>query len=207
MRLLSAAAVALLAVLSVRASASAAPSVTPGQPVAAPLIVRSLIEIEGVGCGLPASSRVALPANVLGVKVHLPKVGARDGDARITKVVSTGNAVTFTAVADSDAVCDPDRDPTPPASRRWSAEFDVELAMKRRVVVAARADWLPRGGFLVRPRVVGLSAGAGLAQTDTVRDVRWQSFGGRKAVGLGVFKARRFFCPSPSHASPSTISP
>jgi hypothetical protein len=115
--------------------------------------------------------------------------------------------VTFTAVAEGDAICDPDRDPTPPASRRWSAEFDVEVAMKRRVVVATRADWLPRGGFHVRPRVVGLSSGPGPAETDTVRDVRWKSFGGRKAVGFGVFKARRFFCTSPSRCIPQHNQP
>jgi hypothetical protein len=198
MRLLSAV-VALLAVLSVQASAGAAPSAT---PVAAPLLVRALIEFEGVGCGVPASSTVALPTSVFGVQVQRPKVGARDDEARITKVVPTGKAVTFTAVGDGAAICDPDRDPTPPASRRWSAEFDVDVAMKRRVVVATRADWLPRSGFLVRPRVVGVSSGAGLAQTDTVRDIRWTSFGGRKAVGFGVFKARRFFCPSPSRCIP-----
>jgi hypothetical protein len=207
MRLISASAVALVAVVSVGASASAAPPVTPGKPVAAPQVVRDVLEIKGVGCGVPASSSLALPPNVFGVQVQRPKVGAKDVQAHITKVVSTPNAVTFTAVADSDAICDPDRDPTPPASRRWSAEFEVEVAMKRRVVVAARADWLPRGGYLVHPRVVGLSSGAGLAQTDTVRDVRWNSFGGRKAVGFGVFKARRFFCPSPSRCIPQHNQP
>src|SRR5262245_42526160 len=110
MRRASAAAVVVLASASVWASASAAPSTTSSGPVVAPLLVRDSIEIDGVGCGVPVSASTALPAGVIGVHVQRPKVGARDHDVRITKVVVRQGAVTFTAVADGDLVCDPDRD-------------------------------------------------------------------------------------------------
>jgi hypothetical protein len=194
MRLLSAGAVVVLASLSVWASASAA--------VIAPLLVRDSIRIEGVGCGVPASASMALPASVFDVNVRRPAVGTRDGDARITDVVAQASAVTFTAVADSDFICDPNSDPTPPASRSWSAEFAAEVGAKRQLPVTARTDWYPRRRYVVRPRIVGLGTGPGLAENETVRHVTWKRFGGRKAVGFGIFKVRRFFCPSPARCAP-----
>jgi hypothetical protein len=196
MRLLSTGAVVVLASLPVWASAGAVPELTRSNSVVAPLLVRDSIRIEGVGCGVPASATMALPANILDVKVRRPAVGTRDLDARITDVVVQANAVTFTAVADSNFVCDPNADPTPPASRPWSADFAAEVGAKRQAPATLRTDWYPRRRYVVRPRVVGLGAGPGLAENETVRRVTWKRFGGRKAVGFGIFKFRHFFCPS-----------
>jgi hypothetical protein len=201
MRPLSAGAVVALAALSVGASASAVPGLTPSNSVVAPLIVRDSIHIEGVGCGGSASASIALPANVLDVKVRRPAVGTRDLDARITDVVVQANAVTFTAVGDSASVCDPNSDATPPASRAWSANFAAEVGAKRQAPATLRTDWYPRSRFVVRPRVVGLGFGPGLAENDTVRRMTWKHFGGRKAVGFGIFKVRHFFCPSPARCA------
>jgi hypothetical protein len=164
--------------------------------VLAPVLVRDQIDISGVGCNVPASANLALPAGLSDVRVRRPAVGASDGDARITDVAVGANAVTFTAVADGNEICNPDSGETPPAERRWSAFFDAEVAAKQRATVTARSDWSLHPRFAVRPQIVGVSSGAGLSQSDTVRHVRWKSFGGRKAVGFGVFKVRHFFCPS-----------
>jgi len=170
--------------------------------VLAPVIVRDQIAIDGVGCGVPASANLALPAGLIDVRVRRPAVGARDGDARITEVVVQPSAVTFTAVADSDDICNPPSGGTPPAERRWFALFDGEVDAKQRVTVTARSDWSLHPRFTVRPRIVALSSGPGLSQSDTVRRVRWKTYGGRKAVGFGVFKARHFFCPSRNRCIP-----
>lgn len=170
--------------------------------VLAPVIVRDQVDIDGVGCGVPASANLALPAGLVDVRVSSPAVGARDQDARVTDVAVQPNAVAITAVADSDAICNPDSDPTPPAERHWFARFAGEVTGKQRTPVAARTDWLLHGRFVLRPRIVGVSAGPGVSQSDTVRHVTWKSFGGRKAVGLGIFKVRHFFCPSRSRCAP-----
>jgi hypothetical protein len=164
--------------------------------VVAPVLVGGQIDIEGVGCGVPASANLALPTGLTDVRVHRPAVGARDGDASITSVTVGTNAVTFTAVADGDGTCNPAADDTPPAERRWSAIYDAEVAAKHAAPVAVRTDWLLHGRFALRPRIVGVSSGPGLAANETVRHVRWKSFGGRKAVGFGTFRLRHFFCPS-----------
>ena len=164
--------------------------------VLAPVLVRGQVDISGVGCNSPASANLALPAGLSDVKVRAPVVGASDGDARITNVAVGADAVTFTAVNDSADICNPDSGETPPAERRWSAIFDADVAGKQRATVTARSDWSLHPRFAVRPRIVGVSSGAGLSQSDTVRHVRWTSFGGRKAVGFGLFKVRHFFCPS-----------
>ena len=164
--------------------------------VVAPVLVRGQIDIEGVGCGVPASANLALPTGLTDVRVRRPEVGARDGDASITDVAVGTSAVTFTAVADGSETCSPDSGSTPPAERRWSAIYEAEVAAKHAAPVAVRTDWLLHGRFALRPRIVGVSSGPGLAANDTVRHVRWKTFGGRKAVGFGTFKLRHFFCPS-----------
>jgi hypothetical protein len=167
----------------------------------------------------------ALLPNVLDVNVRAPGVGTRDGDARITDVVVQANVVTFIAVDDGEFVCDPNSDSAPPASRPWSANFAAEVGTKRQAPATLRTDWYRRSRYVVRPRVVGLGFGPGLAENDTVRRVTWKRFGGHKAVGFGIFKVMHFFCPSrdrcarengervrveltrPSYCSPDNVVP
>src|SRR6476619_7355344 len=94
--------------------------------VVAPVLVRGQIDIEGVGCGVPATANLALPGGLTDVRVRRPAVGARDDDASLTGVAVGANAVTFTAVADGSDTCDPESGSTPPAERRWSAIYDAE---------------------------------------------------------------------------------
>ena len=76
-------------------------------------------------------------------------------DAQLTNVSVQGHAVTFTAVADGEGVCDPGESDTPPANRTWSAGFDVEVGFTQRVgVVLCNRDDPRAKTFAVRPREV-----------------------------------------------------
>jgi hypothetical protein len=179
-------AAAFLAVAAAAASqlAAAETALTPRNSLVAPLAVHQAVTIEGVGCGVPASATVTLPPGAADARVRRPSVGARSDDASLTAVSVQGGAVTLTAAADGARVCDPAAESTPPASRPWSADFDVEVGFTQRVGVVHWDPDLPRARvFSVRPREVrvGFSAAA--------RGVRWTRFGARKAVGVGRFRS------------------
>ncbi len=184
MRRLGALAVLAFATASSWPTAAAEPRLTSGNSVVASLRVRDTIEISGVGCGVPAAATLALPAGTSDVQVKQPVVGARDVDAQLTGVSPQATGVTLTAVADSADVCDPNASTTPPANRPWSAEFDVDVGFKQRVMVVLWNLFPLQGkAFAVRPSQVRI----GLA--GAARHIRWQQFGGRTAVGLGTFKS------------------
>jgi hypothetical protein len=164
--------------------AAAQPALTPRNSIVAPLLVRESIGIDGIGCGVPASATVTLPAGSSDAAVRRPPVGTRSDDAVLTGVAVQGAAVTFTAVADGARVCDPGAEGTPPASRPWSADFDVEVGFRQRVgVVHLNSEGQGGKPYKVRPREVRIGI-AGAA-----RGVRWTRFGARKAVGFGTFKS------------------
>jgi hypothetical protein len=118
------------------------------------------------------------------VRVARPAVGARTPDAQLTAVSVLGDAVVFSAAADSAEICDPAEEERPPAERPWSASFDAEVAYRLRLGVVFRDDDRARGAaFKVRPREVRIGI-AGAA-----RGVRWTRFGGRTAVGFGRFRS------------------
>jgi hypothetical protein len=174
-----AALVLVLATASLWPSAAAA-----ANSVLASLLARDSIAFSGVGCGVPASATQTLPAGAFDVQVKKPQVGARDQDAQITGVSVQGTAVTFTAVADGAAVCDPDEGSTPPAERPWSARFDGEATFRQRAKAVLR-NLFPLEGkrTAVRPRRVRIGL-AGVA-----RKIRWTRFGGRTAIGRGTYKS------------------
>jgi hypothetical protein len=188
MRRLSSAAVLVLAAVAVWPSGAAEPALTPRNSLVAPLLVNESLRIEGVGCGAAASGTVALPAGASDVRVRRPPVGARSEDggqtARLAGVSVQGTAVTLTAVADAERVCDPNAEDTPPANRSWHADFGVEVGFDLRVgVVHFNRDGPGRKTLKVRPREVRI----GIAGAAT--GVRWTTFGAHKAVGFGRFKS------------------
>jgi hypothetical protein len=184
MRRRSTAAALALATVAAWPSGAAESKLTPRNSVVAPLVVSDSISIDGIGCNVPASATVTLPAGAFDARVKRPSVGARSKDAQLTNVSVSGKAVTFTAVADGDRVCDPSAEVTPPANRPWFADFDVEVGFRQRVgVVLWDGDQPRRKNFMLRPRAV--EVGAFVA----ARRIRWKRFGGRKAVGFGVFKS------------------
>jgi hypothetical protein len=184
MRRSTAVAVLLVATLPVWLPAAAEPKLTSRNSLIASLLVNDVIDIDGVGCGVPASATLALPAGASDAQVKKPSVGARDTDAQLTGVSAQGSSVTFTAVADGARVCDPAADTTPPSARSWSAQFDVQTGFKKRVAaVIFNIGQLQGKRFAVRPRQVRI----GLA--GAARHIRWKQFGARKAVGFGTFKS------------------
>jgi hypothetical protein len=183
MRHLRAATSLAVALVAVSPLAAVETALTPRTSIVAPLTVAQEIRIDGVGCGVPASATMTLPAGAADVRVRRPAVGARSLDGLLTGVLVQGSVVTFTAVADDPRVCAPGDGSAPPAEP-WSAEFDAEAGFRLRVGVVHWDPDLPRARvFSVRPPEVrmGFSAAA--------RGLRWTQFGARKAVALGRFRS------------------
>jgi hypothetical protein len=138
------------------------------------------VEIEGVGCGLPASATVSLPPTASDVQVRRPKIGATTLDSRLTEVAVIGPSVRLTAVGAGEDVCDPTIEDTPPAQRPWSGFYPWDFSFRERVTVAYwRGSGKPR---TKPPRKVTIPGVAHAVK------VRWRKWGGRKAIGFGRIK-------------------
>jgi hypothetical protein len=142
------------------------------------------VEIQGAGCGVPASATMTLPAGASNVQVRKPVVGARNEDARLTGVSIQGNVVTFIAVGDGTVVCG--GAPNEP----WFLDFDtdhrdLDVAFTGQVTVLFFDDVF--GGLHLRPRTVPLISIKGFS----ARHVRWKRFGGSKAIGFGIMLGGR----------------
>jgi hypothetical protein len=135
------------------------------------------VEIEGIGCGVAASSLLTLPPSSTDIRVRAPKAGDTTLDSRLTEAAVTGASVRFTAVGAGADICDPAADPTPPGTRPWTAEYDYDIAFRERVSARFRSS--ASNKLKVRPRSVTMQFIA------TVRKIRWRRFGGRKAIGFG----------------------
>ena len=136
------------------------------------------LSIEGVGCGIGASTVLSLPPTSTEIRVRSPKVGDTTPESRLTEAAVSGPSVRFTAVGDGDFICNPAEDPSvPPSQRPWSGSFDTHITFRERV--SARY-WSGRDPKLkTRPRTVSIHFVA------KVRKIRWRTFGGRKAIGFG----------------------
>jgi hypothetical protein len=153
----------------------------PGVAAAGSLMARSertgTVAIEGVGCGVAASSVLTLPASATDVRVREPEVGATTLDSRLTEAAVVGASVRFTAVGAGDDICDPAADPEPPTRRPWDGVYDYDVAFRERVSARYWSGSTKR--LKTRPRSVTMRYIA------TVRKIRWRRFGGRQAVGFG----------------------
>jgi hypothetical protein len=140
------------------------------------------VRIDGVGCGVAASTVVALPATATDVRVRSPAVGETDLDARLTEAAVVGTSVRFTAVGAGPVICDPAEDPgVPPAQRPWSGTFSSRITFRERVSARYWSGRQPK--LKTRPRTAAIHFVA------SVRKIRWRTFGGRKAVGFGRLRA------------------
>ena len=153
----------------------------PGVAAGGTLIAKSerfdAVFIEGVGCGIAASTVVSLPPTSTDIRVRSPEVGDTTPESRLTEAAVAGPSVRFTAVGDGDFICDPAEDPSvPPSARPWSGSFDTDITFRERV--SARY-WSGTGKLKTRPRAVAIRFVA------KVRKLRWRTFGGRKAIGFG----------------------
>lgn len=165
-------------------SAAAAPALTPRNSVLAPLVLTQTVRFDGVGCGVPASASVTLPAGASQVRVRSPLVGALEEDAQVTGAVVQGDTVTVTAVAVVPEICDPAESSVPPPERPWLADAEVQVRYTVRVgVVHANRDGPFGKPYRVRPPEVRIRFAV------AARGVRWARFGGRTAVGFGTLKS------------------
>lgn len=153
----------------------------PGVAAAGSLVARSertgTVKIEGVGCGVAASSVLALPPSATDVRVRAPKVGDTSLDSQLTEAAVAGASVRFTAVGAGDFICDPAEDPDPPSTRPWTGMYDYDIAFRERVSARYWSGFSQK--LKTRPRSVAIQFVA------TVRKIRWRRFGGREAVGFG----------------------
>ncbi len=156
-------------------------AVCPAVATAGSMVVSSeradRVSIDGVGCGVAASTIVPLPASARDVEVRRPRVGATTGESRLTEAAVAGASVRFTAVGDG-FICDPAEDPDVPlAERPWSGAYDYRILFRERV---SGRYWSGAGRRLrSRPRRVTIPYVA------HVERIRWRSFGGRRSIGFG----------------------
>jgi hypothetical protein len=170
---------AALGVIAALALATTALAGGNGSIVAPLRVSDATVEIQGAGCGVPATATLTLPAGASNVQVRKPAVGGRNSNARLTDVSVQGNVVTFTAVGDGSAVCgDTPNEP-------WFLDFgtgdrSLDVAFNAPTTVAVLDEHSQ--SFKVRPRTVPLTNGPGF----TASRVRWKRFGGSKAIGFGT---------------------
>jgi hypothetical protein len=139
--------------------------------------------VTGVGCGVAATKDVPLPAaNATGVVVKRPKVGATTDESQITAVDVLGTTIRVTAVGAGPPICDPEADEeTPPEQRPWEGAYDMDVSYRERVSVGS---WSGRLRDKVRQRPSRVL----IPEQSRAVGVRWQRFGGRKAVGSGTLR-------------------
>lgn len=160
----------------------------PAVAAAGSMVVRSeradRVFIDGVGCGLAASTIVPLPASARDVEVRRPRVGATTDESRLTEAAVAGASVRFTALGEGAVVCDPAEDPdVPPAERRWAGAYDYRILFRERV---AGRFW-PGAGMSQRPR--SRPRKVTIPFVAHVVRIRWRTFGGRRSVGFGRMRA------------------
>jgi hypothetical protein len=143
--------------------------------------ISGVAEISGVGCGVAASMIVPLPATATAITLRRPRVGATTSDSRLTETAVLGRSVRFTAVGEGTTVCDPEEQPdVPPPQRPWQGSYAYVVAFRERVQVAYwPGAQRPTAKPAARPRTVLVPDVAKMVR------LRWQSFGGRTAVGSG----------------------
>lgn len=142
---------------------------------------------EGRGCGTSASLTVPLPADAFDVSVVEPRVGATAGATRVTAVTPEPGAVRFTVVADGPSTCEPaEEGDTAPSERAWAGNFDYVIRFSRRVQVRVwvENDKLTSRRTALRPRKLHFPF------ISTLVNIRWKSFGGKKAVGSGTLRVQ-----------------
>jgi hypothetical protein len=177
-----------LASLALAGSAAAqGPTLTDANSITIPGSLDSAQSFEGESCGGVATRSRPLPAGSENVVVTSPRVGDRDrnGATRVTAVAVAGTVMTVTVVADGPANCDPRR-PT----AEWRADYTFAAKFTRRVQPVMRVyfeSFLAGAKWAARPKTVSDSR-AGARTRDVFTGIRWQQYGGRKAVGTGKLK-------------------
>ena len=174
-----------LACALVLAAPAPGATLTKRNSISAEFLVATSFELNGVGCGSTATNSVTVAkarkgvSKAFGFRVRKPKVGDTDGYVRVTAVQVSDQTTTVTAVADA-AQCTAQAS-GPPAQEAWSATFAPDISFFRRIQVRLRPD-ADRKAAKLRPRSMRIF------DMDTLRRIRWKSFGGK--IGRGTAKYR-----------------
>ena len=174
-----------LACALVLAAPAPGATLTKRNSISAEFLVATSFELNGVGCGSTATNSVTVAkarrgvSKAFGFKVEKAKVGDTDGYVRVTAVQVSDQTTTVTAVADA-AQCTAQAS-GPPAQEAWSATFAPDISFFRRIQVRLRPD-ADRKAAKLRPRSMRIF------DMDTLRRIRWKSFGGK--IGRGTAKYR-----------------
>lgn len=148
---------------------------------------------SGIDCGTTATLTKTLPTGSTGVVVVEPKVGTRDllgGGTQIVDVKVEGEVITLTALADGPTICDPSLTGVPPGEPvHWIADYDFRAEYDRRVQAPIRIyfeSYTIGAKWKIRPRTIYDSrAGTPRSQRTRFSGIKWQRFGGKKAIGFG----------------------
>ena len=140
------------------------------------------IDVEAPSCSSPATGSMTLaPARAdvskaFGITVAKPKVGDLDQNdfARATSVGVADQTITVTSVVNQPSQCT--------EAGGWKARFVPDILYARRVQVRVRPD-LDRKAAKLRPRSFRIF------DMDTLRRVRWKSFGGKTARGSAKYRS------------------
>ena len=154
--------------------------------VPVPSTLTGKVKISGTGCVTPATASVDLPRGASNVNVRKPQVGDVRPESHITGVEVDGDAVRISAQSTAE-LCFPEAE--------WSDTYRYAIDYEQRTVVHFSYGSYRTTPHPVRPRNIEMQFYA------TVRDIKWRSFGGRKAVGFGTI---RFDEPPGVHCTPKT---
>lgn len=185
--------VVLLAVTLIAGGAVASAKLTSKNSSVYQYYTTSTERFSGVDCGNTATVIKTLPAGSTGVVVVEPKVGTRDllgGGTQIVDVKIDGEVITLTALADGPTVCDPSLTGVPPGEPvNWIADYGFIAEYDRRAQAPMRIffdSYRIGAKWQIRPRTIYDSrAGTPRSQRTRFSGIKWQRFGGKKAVGFG----------------------
>lgn len=207
-------AIVTLVCLTATGGVLAATKLTDKNSVTYKLFTASDERFLGTDCGTTATIVKTLPTGSTGIKVIEPKVGDRYPSAdrsgtQISSITIAGTKITLRALADGPLICDPSQTGYAPGEPvHWKADYKFEANYSRRIPTVIRAyfeGYVSGAKWKTRPKTLQDSR-KGTPSTVRSRyvNLRWKSFGGKKAVATG--KAKLDYCRS-GDACPDNNAP
>lgn len=156
--------------------------------------------LTGTNCGATATFTRTLPEGSNSIKIVKPVVGEWDTTGKGTQVTAVsvvGTVVSFTVVASGPNICDPALTGYPPGEDvPWQAQHDFRAEYERRIATTLRVyyeSYEIGAKWKMRPKTIQDSRkGTPRSVRQRVTNIKWKSFGGKKATGFG--KLRQDFC-------------
>lgn len=198
-------AIVTLVCLTATGGVLAATKLTSKNSVTYKLYTASDERFLGTNCGTTATIVKTIPTGSTGIRVVSPKVGDTDGPnanesgTRISAIDVQGTNVTLSALADGPLICDPTRtgyEPGEPVP--WKADYKFEANYSRRIATVIRVyyeSYTFGAKWKTKPKTIQDSRkGTPRSVRSRYVNLKWKSFGGKKAVATG--KAKLDYCRS-----------